>query len=65
MEIRPRIAILGRFAESTSVTRYAGVVNARRRMRLVINTPKARQCDGAVGREDAAVVLRGRQQPLG
>ena len=27
---RPRIAILGRFAESTSVTRYAGVVNARR-----------------------------------
>lgn len=27
---RPRIAILGRFAESTSVTRYAGLVNARR-----------------------------------
>lgn len=27
---RPRIAVLGRFAESTSVTRYAGLVNARR-----------------------------------
>ncbi|MEY4989252.1 MAG: hypothetical protein RI933_885 [Actinomycetota bacterium] len=27
---RPRIAILGRFADSTSVTRYAGLVNARR-----------------------------------
>lgn len=27
---RPRIAILGRFAESTSVTRFAGLVNARR-----------------------------------
>ena len=32
---RPRIAILGRFAESTSVTRYAGVVNARRLLELV------------------------------
>lgn len=28
-ERRPRIAILGRFADSTSVTRFAGVVNAR------------------------------------
>lgn len=27
---RPRIAILGRFAESTSVTRFGGLVNARR-----------------------------------
>lgn len=27
---KPRIAILGRFAESTSVTRYAGLVTARR-----------------------------------
>ncbi len=35
MEIRPRIAILGRFAESTSVTRYAGVVNARRLLEAV------------------------------
>jgi len=32
---RPRIAILGRFAESTSVTRYAAVVNARRLLDLV------------------------------
>ena len=32
---RPRIAILGRFAEGTSVTRYAGVVNARRLLELV------------------------------
>jgi putative glutamine amidotransferase len=32
---RPRIAILGRFAESTSVTRFAGVVNARRLLELV------------------------------
>jgi putative glutamine amidotransferase len=32
---RPRIAILGRFADSTSVTRYAGVVNARRLLELV------------------------------
>lgn len=35
MEVRPRIAILGRFAESTSVTRYAGVVNARRLLEAV------------------------------
>lgn len=27
---RPRIAILGRFADQTSVTRYAAIVNARR-----------------------------------
>lgn len=32
---RPRIAILGRFAESTSVTRYAGLVNARRLVEAV------------------------------
>jgi len=32
---RPRIAILGRFAEHTSVTRFAGVVNARRLLELV------------------------------
>lgn len=32
---RPRIAILGRFAESTSVTRYAGLVNARRLIEAV------------------------------
>lgn len=32
---RPRIAILGRFADSTSVTRYAGVVNARKLLELV------------------------------
>lgn len=32
---RPRIAILGRFAEHTSVTRYAAVVNARRLLELV------------------------------
>lgn len=33
--VRPRIAILGRFADETSVTRYAGVVNARRLLELV------------------------------
>jgi len=33
--IRPRIAILGRFAEGTTVTRYAAVVNARRLLELV------------------------------
>lgn len=33
--VRPRIAILGRFAESTSVTRYAGLVNARRLIEAV------------------------------
>lgn len=32
---RPRIAILGRFAEGTTVTRYAAVVNARRLLELV------------------------------
>ena len=32
---RPRIAILGRFSESTSVTRYAGLVNARRLVEAV------------------------------
>jgi putative glutamine amidotransferase len=35
MDFRPRIAILGRFAESTSVTRYAGLVNARRLLEAV------------------------------
>lgn len=35
MELRPRIAILGRFADSTSATRYAGVVNARRLLEAV------------------------------
>lgn len=34
-ESRPRIAILGRFADSTSVTRYAGLVNARRLVEAV------------------------------
>lgn len=34
-ERRPRIAILGRFAEGTTVTRYAAVVNARRLLELV------------------------------
>lgn len=33
--IRPRIAILGRFAASTSVTRYEGLVNARRLIEAV------------------------------
>lgn len=32
---RPRIAILGRFAEHTSVTRHAGVVSARRLLEMV------------------------------
>ncbi len=32
---RPRIAILGRFAEGTTVTRYAALVNARRLLELV------------------------------
>lgn len=32
---RPRIAILGRFAEGTTVTRFAAVVNARRLLELV------------------------------
>jgi putative glutamine amidotransferase len=32
---RPRIAILGRFAEHTSVTRFSAVVNARRLLELV------------------------------
>lgn len=32
---RPRIAILGRFAGGTTVTRYAAVVNARRLLELV------------------------------
>lgn len=32
---RPRIAILGRFAEQTSVTRYAAIVTARRLAELV------------------------------
>lgn len=32
---RPRIAILGRFAEGTTVTRYGAVVNARRLLELV------------------------------
>ncbi|MFM6974394.1 MAG: gamma-glutamyl-gamma-aminobutyrate hydrolase family protein [Agromyces sp.] len=32
---RPRIAILGRFAEHTSATRYAALVNARRLLELV------------------------------
>lgn len=35
MTRRPRIAILGRFAESTSATRMAGVVNARRLLEMV------------------------------
>lgn len=35
MSQRPRIAILGRFAESTSVTRYAAIVTARRLAELV------------------------------
>ncbi len=35
MDLRPRIAILGRFAESTSATRYGGVVNARRLLEAV------------------------------
>lgn len=32
---RPRIAVLGRFADGTSVTRYAAVVNARRLLEAV------------------------------
>jgi len=32
---RPRIAILGRFAEGTTVTRYGALVNARRLLELV------------------------------
>ena len=32
---RPRIAILARFAESTSATRYAAIVTARRLAELV------------------------------
>ena len=32
---RPRIAVLGRFAADTSVTRYAAVVNAHRLLEAV------------------------------
>lgn len=67
MTKRPLILIPGRYAESTSVTRWAGVVNARALLELVFAAggepltalPRATQWDDILGRVDGVLLPGG------